>query len=148
MAWRRLGDKPLSEPMMDSLLTHICVTQPQWVKVTQFPALSQLAFVWILASCFMILSGLNPLPLYAYGQIIWPWDLCVLGRIGCVYSWVYDVASWYNIVNSGLWPATRQPVYDLLFPDNNSIYKPRYKIYPNKYAHGWRFRVLFSCFWF
>ena len=33
MAWRRLGDKPLSEPMMDSLPTHICVTRPQWVKV-------------------------------------------------------------------------------------------------------------------
>ena len=32
MAWRRSGDKPLSEPMMDSLLTHICVTRPQWVK--------------------------------------------------------------------------------------------------------------------
>ena len=32
MAWRRPGDKPLSEPMMVSLLTHICVTQPQWVK--------------------------------------------------------------------------------------------------------------------
>ena len=32
MAWRRAGDKPLSEPMMDSLLTHICVTRPQWVK--------------------------------------------------------------------------------------------------------------------
>ena len=32
MAWRRSGDKPLSEPMMVSLLTHICVTQPQWVK--------------------------------------------------------------------------------------------------------------------
>ena len=32
MAWRRLGDKPLSEPMMVSLLTHICVTRPQWVK--------------------------------------------------------------------------------------------------------------------
>ena len=25
MAWRRSGDKPLSEPMMDSLLTHICM---------------------------------------------------------------------------------------------------------------------------
>ena len=25
------GDKPLSEPMMVSLLTHICVTRPQWV---------------------------------------------------------------------------------------------------------------------
>ena len=32
MAWRWLGDKPLSEPMMFCLLTHICVTQPQWVK--------------------------------------------------------------------------------------------------------------------
>ena len=32
MAWRRSGDKPLSEPMMVSLLTHICVTRPQWVK--------------------------------------------------------------------------------------------------------------------
>ena len=32
MAWRRPGDKPLSEPMMVSLPTHICVTRPQWVK--------------------------------------------------------------------------------------------------------------------
>ena len=29
MAWRRPGDKPLSEPMIVNLLTHICVTQPQ-----------------------------------------------------------------------------------------------------------------------
>ena len=33
MAWRRPGDKPLSEPMTVSLLTHICVTRPQWVKL-------------------------------------------------------------------------------------------------------------------
>ena len=32
MAWRRPGDKPLSEPMMVRLPTHICVTGPQWVK--------------------------------------------------------------------------------------------------------------------
>ena len=32
MAWRRLGDKPLSEPMIVTLPTHICVTRPQWVK--------------------------------------------------------------------------------------------------------------------
>ena len=32
MAWCRPGDKPLSEPMMVSLLTHICVTRPRWVK--------------------------------------------------------------------------------------------------------------------
>ena len=34
MAWRRPGDKPLSEPVMVSLLTHICVTRPQWVKLS------------------------------------------------------------------------------------------------------------------
>ena len=27
------GDKPLSEPMLVSLMTHILVTRPQWVKV-------------------------------------------------------------------------------------------------------------------
>ena len=32
MAWRRPGDKPLSEPMVVRLPTHICVTRPQWVK--------------------------------------------------------------------------------------------------------------------
>ena len=34
MAWRQQGDKPLSEPMVVRLPTHICVTRPQWVKVT------------------------------------------------------------------------------------------------------------------
>ena len=32
MVWRRPGDKPLSEPMMVSLQTHIYVTRPQWVN--------------------------------------------------------------------------------------------------------------------
>ena len=31
MAWRLPGDKPLSEPMMVSLLAHICVIRPKWV---------------------------------------------------------------------------------------------------------------------
>ena len=33
MAWRRPGDKPLSEPIMVSSLTHTCVTRPQWVNI-------------------------------------------------------------------------------------------------------------------
>ena len=33
MAWRWPGDKPLSEPMVVSLLTHICVTRSQWVLI-------------------------------------------------------------------------------------------------------------------
>ena len=32
MVWHRPGKKSLSEPMMVSLLTHICVTRPQWMK--------------------------------------------------------------------------------------------------------------------
>ena len=32
MAWCRPGDKPLSEAMMVSLPTHICVARPQWVN--------------------------------------------------------------------------------------------------------------------
>ena len=33
MAWRRPGDKPLSEPMMVRSPTHICVTELNWVKL-------------------------------------------------------------------------------------------------------------------
>ena len=32
MAWRRPGDKPLSEPMMVSLSMHICVARSHWVN--------------------------------------------------------------------------------------------------------------------
>ena len=32
MVWCRSGDKPLSEPMMLSSPTHICVTRSQWVN--------------------------------------------------------------------------------------------------------------------
>ena len=34
MAWRRPGDKALSEPMMVSLLMHVCFTRPQWANQT------------------------------------------------------------------------------------------------------------------
>ena len=44
MAWRRPGDKPLSEAMMVSLSTHICVTRPQWVNA--YPTLGQLQPSW------------------------------------------------------------------------------------------------------
>ena len=58
MAWRRPGNKPLSEPMVFSLLTHICVTRPQWVKKNRcqrhrdaaFPAflITRRFFLWSL----------------------------------------------------------------------------------------------------
>ena len=42
MAYRRPGDKPLSEPMMVNFLTHICVTRPQWDN--WFKSLNEIAF--------------------------------------------------------------------------------------------------------
>ena len=54
MAWRRPGDKPWSEPMLVSLLTHICVTRPQWVKVYTKLPYEPLTCIWCsecLTSC-------------------------------------------------------------------------------------------------
>ena len=58
MAWRRPGNKPLSEPMMASLLKYVCVTPPRWVK-NQSPYLPQgttpalLSHIWttLAATC-------------------------------------------------------------------------------------------------
>ena len=37
MAWSSPVDKPLSEAMMIKLMTHICVTRPQWIKILLMP---------------------------------------------------------------------------------------------------------------
>ena len=37
MAWRRTGDKPLSEPMLISSLTHIWGTRGRWVNANNVP---------------------------------------------------------------------------------------------------------------
>ena len=56
MAWCRPGNKPLSEPMMVSLLTHICVTRPQWVKIPNlfiFNLLNILLQAWFYTKCII-----------------------------------------------------------------------------------------------
>ena len=51
MAWRQPGDKPLSEPMMVSLLMHIYVTRPQWVNGHICPSIwCCSAYVWQITS--------------------------------------------------------------------------------------------------
>ena len=44
MAWRRPGNKPLSEPMFVRLPTHICVTRPQWVNCMYVLQFNQSSF--------------------------------------------------------------------------------------------------------
>ena len=53
MAWRRSGDKPLSEPMMVSLLTHICVTRTQCVK---WMMLNIRLVIWTLTCCGLMVQ--------------------------------------------------------------------------------------------
>ena len=59
MAWRRPGYKSLSEPMTVSLPTHICVTRPQWAKLTgnrtQWNSTRRVHNYW--KSCSMITSS-------------------------------------------------------------------------------------------
>ena len=75
MAWRRAGDKPLSEPMLVRLPTHICVTRPQWVKSTLVQVMAWYCQAYIMnvyfvkywhrsERCFRIVSLLNVRPLY------------------------------------------------------------------------------------
>ena len=56
MAWRRPGDKPLSEATMVSLLTHICVSRPQWIKVS----VSNVTFVFTMPVSVLELNGAGP----------------------------------------------------------------------------------------
>ena len=57
MAWRRPGDKPLSEPMMVCLPTHICVTRPQWVNIVR-PKQNGQQFVDGTLTCIFVMKNL------------------------------------------------------------------------------------------
>ena len=61
MAWRRPGDKPLSEPMMTvcCLLTHICVTRPQLVNILH-----------TVLCLFITYHTRRPLP-YSHRDLMW-----------------------------------------------------------------------------
>ena len=70
MAWRRPGDKPLSESMIVSLLTHICVTRPQWVNCCMI-SVSQNK-----DSCGSIVSHISIV--VGDGQVhVWQQDICI-----------------------------------------------------------------------
>ena len=76
MAWRRPGDKSLSEPMMESLLTHICVTRPQWVDTLR-PEQN--------ASCIMAASTI-----IRFSWILW-YHKVIIRRFVDVYSSMHIV---------------------------------------------------------
>ena len=54
MAWHRSGAKPLSEPMMVSLPTHISISRPLWVESLIFKPIS---LIHILSTSCELLAG-------------------------------------------------------------------------------------------
>ena len=69
MAWRRPDDKPLSEPMMVRLPTHICITRPQWIKCVAQKVLKRRVFDGF-GKLFEI--SISPVPVYINTAV----DIC------------------------------------------------------------------------
>ena len=104
MAWRRPCDKPLSEPMMVSLLTHICVTRPQWVNDLCTKASKQLNAFTRFSKCLsfysinLVINNFNNGD-YQYSSLVW---LRVTGL--CAGNSPWPVNSPHK------WPVTRENV--------------------------------------
>ena len=85
MAWCQSGDKPLSEPMIVSLLTHICVTQPQWVKVSATTSL--FAQQLVKNNCGKNIKGPHSWFSGWHQAIIWTYcGILLIGPLGTIFS--------------------------------------------------------------
>ena len=91
MAWRRQGDKPLSEPMLVRLPTHICVTRPQWVELVRIGISNGFKFIYI---SFDIYCGL----------------------IHCIYIYIYIYMLLHVLVCVCLMYSRTIAVFELMFP--------------------------------
>ena len=90
MAWRRPGDKPLSEPMMVSLTTHICVTRPQWVNDTRRSQHNSIT----------AFGGM--IKFTHYQDAIWFYIRHFVRPIHCTGNITFAVKSWYPLCVAGL----------------------------------------------
>ena len=77
MTWRRPGDKPLSEPMIVSLLTHICVTRARWVKIAIAPLSWKSRIIFV--NCFPHTGVWKGVPLLVEMRLPGTWfnQLCM-----------------------------------------------------------------------
>ena len=91
MAWCRPGDKPLSEPMMVNLPTHICVPRPQWVKNSQTP-------YTVLYSIWKVLSI----------------NFCQMSNTFCKCYWWICVNKWQEYVKKYICNQTKSKLYKIV----------------------------------
>ena len=92
MAWRRPGDKPLSEPMMICLLTHICVTRPQWVNMTRVQCFMEYAHSHVFFCCVMAILSLvrgSGEFIYSYPTMLlyWHWSNQIIAPNASELNW-------------------------------------------------------------
>ena len=111
MAWRRPGDNPLSEPMVITLLTHICVTRPQWVKYTHKCTLSvchDATHLHVSMLCQVLTKTygdhftwlVRPAWKWTYCGLVTPYcvkDLCQLWLMQWLVAWRNQTITWTNI---------------------------------------------------
>ena len=104
MVWRQQCEKPLSEPMMVSLLAHIYITRPQWVKTYQKASLL-LAEKIVTASCHFSKTESRTECIYEYS---WPEYLFI------IKSWIFFIKI-MMISNTVLWKITSSHTTPLNF---------------------------------
>ena len=140
MAWRRPGDKPLSEAMMVSLLTHICVARSQWVNmiywsvpasIKHFHTITASDIAWYpmvypqLNMCTCITVDINS-------------HLHVVGNACKVVNKTVSMQSSHMIFAKLCLLKIRQP--DIPFHINPLI-KKSHSVHPNNFAHYFSFAV-------
>ena len=112
MAWRRPGDKPLSEPMMVRSPPHICVARPQWV----------------IQSLFSLSSKLLPITLCCSAELWALWGLTTWqgGGISPGVNWIYKPSSSHlTVIGLNCIPG----ITEQIFLHMNNLYK-----WPNDYT--------------
>ena len=119
MAWQWPGHKHLSEPMMVSLLTHICVTRPQWVK-EQGHCLQNLMLVSYVIQCKSYPFAWN-----------WPTTRFVIQCKSYSFAWN--------------WPTTRNVIQCKSYPFAWNWPTTRNVIQCKSYPFAWNWPITRNC---
>ena len=146
MSLCRSGDEPLSEPIMVNVLTHMCVTRPQWVKSHKF------AHLFNYTHYSYLLLGYYQYVLFLYTTRGCHEVACITFRCDILPRWCF--VRWKNFcdcISELSWtrgPHVKPPLVDELFLVN--IFKT------NRFAHcqlkaeschDWLTTYIFRNFW-
>ena len=89
MARRQQGNKPLSEAILVSLLTHICITRPQWIK---HKAWASLQWHHICIKVIRITGNFTVCSMFVHSYI--------KGNIKAPYNWPFVMGIYWRLVDS------------------------------------------------